>query len=347
MNDNACIISQQPTANSYNYVLVSIIIPAYNTGEYIHRAIESSLRQTHSNVEVIVVDDGSKDNTLEVAQSYAERDSRVRVFHKENGGVSSARNMGIRESHGEYMIFLDSDDWLEDDAVEVLTNLQEQYPLKLIASGKYFAEFHNDGKIYRVKQPAKMKPQIIDDMNKLIGYEWGKADQQSACYKMFISDVIRSKNILFNEKLHNKEDGLFVFEYLHHMSGLVYVDAALWIILARPGSATSSYSPKMTESAVEAFKLMMNYPGNTEQVKEFWILNYTLAALREIAETSRGNSEDERITFLRLAVKIHEKFRFFRFLVKILMFMNKCKREIKKFFKKSKSNSELVAEWLQ
>ncbi|MBR0249711.1 MAG: glycosyltransferase family 2 protein, partial [Synergistaceae bacterium] len=87
--------SQQPTANSHNHVLVSIIIPAYNTEKYIHRAIESSLRQTHNNVEVIVVNDGSKDNTLEVAKSYEERDSRVRVYHKENGGVSSARNMGI------------------------------------------------------------------------------------------------------------------------------------------------------------------------------------------------------------------------------------------------------------
>lgn len=347
MNDNACIISQQPTANSYNYVLVSIIIPAYNTGEYIHRAIESSLRQTHSNVEVIVVDDGSKDNTLEVAQSYAERDSRVRVFHKENGGVSSARNMGIREARGKYMMFLDSDDWLEDEAVEILTDLQEQYPLKLIASGKYLAKFHNDGKIYRMRQPAKMKPQVINGINELIGYGWGKADQQTTHYKIFISDVIREKNICFNESLINKEDGLFVFEYLHHVNGLVYVDAALWDYLDRPGSATSSYSPKMTESAVEAFKLMMNYPGNTEQVKEFWILNYTLAALREIAETSRGNSEDERITFLRLAVKIHEKFRFFRFLVKILMFTNECKRKLKKFFTKSKSKGELVAEWLQ
>ena len=336
--------SQQPTANSHNHVLVSIIIPAYNTGEYIHRAIESSLRQTHNNVEVIVVDDGSKDNTLEVARSYTERDSRVRVFHKENGGVSSARNMGIREARGKYIMFLDSDDWLEDEAVEFLTNLQEQYPCMLITSGKYFAKFHNDGKIYRVKQPAKMKPQVINDINGLIGSDWGKADQQSACFKMFISDVIRSKNIFFNENLINKEDGLFVFEYLHNVNGLVFTDRALWIILDRPGSATRSYSPKMTESAVEAFKLMMNYPGNTEQVKDFWTLNYTLASLREIAVTSRGNAEDERIAFLQLAVKIYEKF---HFLVKILMSMNECKRKIKKFFAKSKSKSELVAEWLQ
>lgn len=302
------------------------------------------MRQTHKNVEVIVVDDGSKDNTLEVAKSYAERDSRVRVFHKENGGVSSARNMGIREARGKYMMFLDSDDWLEDDAVEILTNLQEQNPLKLITSGKYFAKFHTDGKIYRVRQPAKMKPQVINDINELIGPNWGKADQQATHYKIFISDVIREKNIYFNESLINKEDGFFVFEYLHHVNGLVYVDAALWDWLDRPGSATSSNSPKMTESAAEAFKLMMNYPGNTEQVKDFWTVNYILASLREIAETSRGNAEDERMAFLQLAVKIHEKF---RFLVKILMFMNECKRKLKKFFTKRKSKGELVAEWLQ
>ena len=95
------------------------------------------MRQTHENVEVIVVDDGSKDNTLEVAESYAERDSRVRVFHKENGVVSSARNLGIRKAHGEYMIFLDSDDYLEPNACEVIWKESLTHESEIIVHGGF------------------------------------------------------------------------------------------------------------------------------------------------------------------------------------------------------------------
>ena len=117
---------------SSNTALVSIIIPAYNTGEYIYRAIESSMRQTYMNIEIIIIDDGSTDNTLEVAKSYEAKDERIKVFHQGNAGVSAAKNYGIREAKGEYIIFLDSDDWFEDNAVEVLLDYSNKYPDHLI-----------------------------------------------------------------------------------------------------------------------------------------------------------------------------------------------------------------------
>lgn len=97
---------------------VSVIIPCYNHGHFLTTAIDSVLAQTYKNIEIIVVDDGSSDNTKEVAQSY----NGVRYIYKENGGLSAARNTGIAESKGEYLLFLDADDWLYPDALEV--NLQ-------------------------------------------------------------------------------------------------------------------------------------------------------------------------------------------------------------------------------
>ena len=85
-----------------NNALISIIIPAYNTQEYIHRAIESSLRQSYKNIEIIIINDGSTDETLRTAQTYADKDNRIKIFHQENKGVSSARNHGIREARGKY-----------------------------------------------------------------------------------------------------------------------------------------------------------------------------------------------------------------------------------------------------
>ena len=104
-------------------MLVSIIVPVYNAERYLHRCIDSVLAQTYTNFELLLINDGSKDNSGEICDKYAVKDSRIRVFHKENGGVSSARNMGIDEAKGEWLSFIDSDDWIEPTMYEKM--LQE------------------------------------------------------------------------------------------------------------------------------------------------------------------------------------------------------------------------------
>ena len=93
--------------------VISIIIPAYNVENYIAACLQSVIEQTYKALDIIVVNDGSKDKTGKIADSYAERDERVHVIHQENGGLPNARNTGMRYAQGEYIMFLDSDDWLE------------------------------------------------------------------------------------------------------------------------------------------------------------------------------------------------------------------------------------------
>ena len=92
---------------------ISVIVPVYNAEKYLQRCIDSILNQTFPNFELLLIDDGSKDQSGEICDEYAKKDSRVKVFHKENGGVSSARNVGIDNAVGEYICFCDSDDWVE------------------------------------------------------------------------------------------------------------------------------------------------------------------------------------------------------------------------------------------
>ena len=92
---------------------ISVIVPVYNAEKYLHRCIDSILNQTFPDFELLLIDDGSKDQSGEICDEYAKKDSRVKVFHKENGGVSSARNVGIDNAVGEYICFCDSDDWVE------------------------------------------------------------------------------------------------------------------------------------------------------------------------------------------------------------------------------------------
>ncbi len=106
---------------------ISIIVPIYNVEQYIRKCIESLMGQTYKNIEIILVDDGSKDNSYEICKEYAEKDGRIKLIHKENGGLSDARNVGIENATGEYITLLDSDDWFSYNFCEImLKEIKEQ-----------------------------------------------------------------------------------------------------------------------------------------------------------------------------------------------------------------------------
>jgi len=117
--------------------LLSVIIPVYNVEEYLVKCVESILNQTYRFLEVILVNDGSKDASGSICDDFAAKDSRVKVIHKENGGLSSARNVGLEAAAGEYITFVDSDDWIEADAYKHLMGLIEKYQVKLVCGGNF------------------------------------------------------------------------------------------------------------------------------------------------------------------------------------------------------------------
>ncbi|MBO7253342.1 MAG: glycosyltransferase family 2 protein [Oscillospiraceae bacterium] len=120
-----------------NRPLISVIVPVYKVEEYLGRCVDSLLSQTYDNLQIILVDDGSPDNCGRICDSYAEKDSRIQVIHKSNGGLSSARNAGLEIATGEYIAFLDSDDWIEPEAYETMLALAQKYGVKLVCAGRY------------------------------------------------------------------------------------------------------------------------------------------------------------------------------------------------------------------
>ena len=107
--------------------LISIIMPVYNAEQYLASSIESLLAQTVKDFELLLINDGSKDGSLAICREYEARDSRIRVFDKPNGGVSSARNMGLDEAKGEWLMFVDSDDWLTENTLELCLEHTPEY----------------------------------------------------------------------------------------------------------------------------------------------------------------------------------------------------------------------------
>ena len=107
--------------------LISVIVPIYNVEEYLNRCVESIVNQTYQKLEIILVDDGSPDNCPRMCDDWAKKDSRIKVIHKENGGLSDARNAGMKITTGEYISFIDSDDYIETCMIEILYEAIKKY----------------------------------------------------------------------------------------------------------------------------------------------------------------------------------------------------------------------------
>lgn len=195
---------------------VTIIIPAYNARRTIRRCIDSLLNQTYNNIEILIVDDGSKDGTGEIADLYGKRYSNVRSIRKENGGEATARNRGLAEATGEYVCFVDADDYVEPGYVSALIEPLIKDTAELSICG--FVE-ERKGKV--VFRPRCGKNQLTRDdaLNYLFmersfrGYVWNK---------MFRMDIIRKNHLQFCEELQIWLDVVFVFQYMMIIDRIQY-----------------------------------------------------------------------------------------------------------------------------
>ena len=178
--------------------LISVVLPIYNVENYIEKCMESVLNQTYKNIEIILVDDGSPDNCPIICDQYVKEDNRVKVVHKENGGLSDARNAGIKVANGDYITFIDSDDYVDKDYVEFLYNTIEETDADIAIGGHRV--IYDSGKIIEkethensVLEPKKVLERILyDDGIDLSA--WGKL------YKRYLfNDIKFPKGRLFED----------------------------------------------------------------------------------------------------------------------------------------------------
>lgn len=163
-------------------VKISVIVPVYNVEQYLARCVDSILGQTCSNLEVILVNDGSKDTSGSICDEYAAKDRRIRVIHKENGGLSSARNAGIDAASGDYITFVDSDDWIEEQSYEWMMDAMLRHGVKLVCAGRYDVDGGTGEKTVGL---CPQKEEVIsgEEMAGRI-FTWDNCDS-SACDKLY------------------------------------------------------------------------------------------------------------------------------------------------------------------
>ncbi|MDR2727809.1 MAG: glycosyltransferase [Chitinispirillales bacterium] len=223
---------------------ISVIIPVYNAESYIKKCLDSVINQTHTNLEILCVDDGSTDNSGKICDEYAEKDSRIKVFHKENGGDASARNAGLRNFTGKYVGFVDSDDWIEPDMYEVLYNLIKEKNVSVSVCG-----------IFTVTDketiPRKNINQITDGLlsqRDMLTYIY-RLDLYNNFHvvvwnKLYSAKLFRKNNeLLFAEKLKSGSDVLFMSSvFLTNNCTGAYTDKHLYHHYIRETSLVRSSS---------------------------------------------------------------------------------------------------------
>ena len=174
--------------NQKEYPLVSVIIPVYNVEKYLTRCLESVIAQTYSNLEIVLVDDGSTDNSGKVCDNYMTKDTRVKVIHKKNGGLSDARNVGIDEACGEFIAFVDSDDWVTRDYIESMYTKLAKYNCDIAICG---VKRTSKGNLKGKKITEKLQIYFKDEAIKQLLYQKISTSACGKLYKASLWDGIR------------------------------------------------------------------------------------------------------------------------------------------------------------
>lgn len=210
---------------------ISVIVPVYNGEKFMHRCIDNILAQTFTDFELIIVDDGSTDDTGAICDGHAGKDKRVRVFHKQNGGVSSARNLGLEMAVGDWIVFVDCDDTITDTYLEDL--MQDGIP----ASSLVVASYSNIGRERHLdagRYSRETMIQYVMDHNILA--------LSGPCAKLYNREVINANCIKFPVGVHMGEDGIFITKYLNAVDHLVVVDKNDYWVNTVEGSLSSKYN---------------------------------------------------------------------------------------------------------
>ena len=265
---------------------ITVIVPVYNVEDYLDKCLDSVIKQTYKNIEIIVVNDGSTDNSGEICQEYAQKDNRIIYVEQENGGLSDARNAGLERMTGSYVTFVDSDDWIEQDYVEVLYNKLTEYQAD-VSVGNYYSYNEDEGMYYFHINGDSYYEKVFDNVSIFENlYEsqemksfalisaWGKL------YKASLFDYIRF------DKGKLGEDGYMNQKLYLLVQKVIYINQGLYAYRQRSGSITKTWTEKWMHALVDAMSERITLLANMG-----YPLEKHLAAYRQMLEVSIANGQ--------------------------------------------------------
>ncbi len=226
-----------------NQPLFSLVVPIYNVEPYLERCIESLVNQTYKNLEIILVDDGSPDKCPEICEEWANKDSRIKVIHKKNGGLGFARNSGLEIASGDFIAFVDSDDYLVTDAVQSCVLALAEHDSDTLLFGRYDA--YPDGKVLedyrRVTKKHYMGETVTNELLPWL-FSCGDGYGVSACSKVFSNKLIKEHKMRFrSEREIISEDAYFCVDYFAKAQNVLVIPDRFYCYYKNEGSLSRTY----------------------------------------------------------------------------------------------------------
>lgn len=243
----------------------SFIVPMYNVEKYISQCIDSLLAQKYNNYEIIIIDDGSTDSSLSISKKYESKNKNIKVFSQENSGVSKARNRGLKEAKGEYIVFVDSDDYCSENLLTIIEQNINQNELLIYGYSKiYINKIENIVKKDSFETECSKEEYIILDDN-IGGY---------ISNKVFERRIIKENNIEFDTNIHYCEDLKFVCDYINKIKRIKYINKPLYYYRMRKGSATGSYLTRKNATILSAYEKLIDMYSQNKKIKELLEFSY-------------------------------------------------------------------------
>lgn len=248
---------------------VTLIIPIFNTGEKLYRCLESVKSQTFADFECLMIDDGSKDESPQIIEEYAQKDSRFKAIHKENGGVSSARNEGLKKAKGEWVVFLDSDDSIKPNHLEAMLAAVDS-DIDIVFTG--YEQTLTGGRIAEGHQYVACKYKEKDGVAKFLS-ETDTLRYMVPWDRMYRRRVIADAGILFDLNLSLSEDRLFCYQYLLYARGIVTISAVTYM---HDASDLNSLSNRFYPFQVNAYRYDTFVKATEELFSRFELSDYAV-----------------------------------------------------------------------
>ena len=250
--------------------LISVIVPVYNVEKHLDRCVESIVNQTYTNLEIILVDDGSPDNCPAMCDAWAEKDNRIKVIHKENGGLSSARNAGLDVMTGEYVYFIDSDDYINEITISTLYNLINEYNADM-SFGRYYRVFDSETDFY---QPEFTDEIFLFDEDSFWNAHYDYDNDNSeysvnliiSCNKLYKSELFDALRFEYG-KIH--EDEYIIHKIVQQCNCICFINKKLYYYFQNSSGIMSQRSSETYLYAIESLAIRTQYFAS--QKKEYTI----------------------------------------------------------------------------
>ncbi len=253
--------------------IVTVLIPVFNTGQYLSQCIESIVSQTYRNLQIVLIDDGSTDNSLSICNSYAEKDNRIEVYHQENQGVAATRNHLLNKVKGDYILFIDSDDWVELDMVEYLVNkaVEKNSPVVTCSMVNNDDAFDSTTQNEEVWEQSKAVLEFLRHVR----------FNGSLCNKLIVTSLLH--NVHFNGGISYGEDALFMWNVLQRCDKVLITDKVLYHYRMNDSSISHhSWSPEKKGSGSKVWRAI------TDETRMYWPQYTDIAQARYAIEDMWG-----------------------------------------------------------